>query len=144
MQGRRPGFDRWVGTIPWRREWPPTPVFLPGESHGQRSLAGYSPWGRKQWDMTELLSLNIHIWRLEVTDGSDISCLLLRPEILSFQSTPGDLWLGRSPGEGNDYALQYSCLENSMDRGAWRATVHGVAKSQTQLSNFHFHTMLTI
>ena len=43
--------------------------------------------------------------------------------------------LGRSPGEGNDYALQYSFLENSMDRGAWRATVHGVARSQTQLSN---------
>ena len=43
--------------------------------------------------------------------------------------------LGRSPGEGNDYALQYSCLENSMDRGAWRATVHGIARSQTQLSN---------
>ena len=35
--------------IPWRRKWQPTPVFLPGESHGQRSLAGYSPWGRKSW-----------------------------------------------------------------------------------------------
>ena len=43
--------------------------------------------------------------------------------------------LGRSPGEGNGYPLQYSCLENSRDRGAWRATVHGVAKSGTQLSN---------
>ena len=47
----------------------------------------------------------------------------------------GDLGLipgwGRSPGEGNEYPLQYSCLENSMDRGAWRATVHGVAKSWT-------------
>ena len=43
--------------------------------------------------------------------------------------------LGRSPGEGNDYPLQYSCLENSMDRGAWWATVHGVAKSQTQVSD---------
>ena len=43
---------------------------------------------------------------------------------------------GRSPGEGNDNPLQYSCLENPMDRGAWRATVHGVAKSQTRLSNF--------
>jgi len=40
-------FDSWVGKIPWRRKWQPTPVFLPGESHGQRSLAGYSPWGRK-------------------------------------------------------------------------------------------------
>ena len=42
--------------------------------------------------------------------------------------------LGRSPGEGNDNPLQFSCLENSMDRGACQATVHGVAKSQTQLS----------
>ena len=46
--------------------------------------------------------------------------------------------LGRSPGEGNSYLLQYSCLENSMDRGAWQATVHGVAKYQTWLSDFHF------
>ena len=45
--------------------------------------------------------------------------------------------LGRSPGEGNDNPLQYSCLENSMDRGSWRATVHGVAKSWTRLSDFH-------
>ena len=43
--------------------------------------------------------------------------------------------LGRSPGEGNGYPLQYSCLENFMDRGAWWATVHGVTKSWTRLSN---------
>ena len=42
-QDTRGKFDPWVGTIPWRRKWQPTPVFLPGESHGQRSLAGYSP-----------------------------------------------------------------------------------------------------
>ena len=48
-------------------------------------------------------------------------------------SIPG---LGRSPGEGNGNPLQYSCLENPMDRGAWRAIVHGVAKSQTRLSDF--------
>ena len=46
--------------------------------------------------------------------------------------------LGRSPGEGNGNPLQYSCLENPMDRGAWWATVHGVAKSGTWLSNFTF------
>ena len=46
--------------------------------------------------------------------------------------------LGRSPGEGHGYPLQYSWLENSMERGAWRATVQGVAKSRTQLSKFHF------
>ena len=50
-------------------------------------------------------------------------------------SIPG---LGRSPGGGNGYPLQYSCLENSMDRGAWKAMVHGATKSQIQLSNFHF------
>ena len=44
--------------------------------------------------------------------------------------------LGRSPGEGNGNPLQYSCLENPMDRGAWRATVHGVAKSRIRLSDF--------
>ena len=47
-----------------------------------------------------------------------------------------------SPGEGNANSLQYSCLENSMDRGAWQAVVHGVAKSQTRLSNFtHIFTL---
>ena len=46
--------------------------------------------------------------------------------------TPG---LGRSPTEGNGNPLQYSCLENPMDRGAWQATVHGISKSQTRLRN---------
>ena len=46
--------------------------------------------------------------------------------------------LGRSPGEGNGSPLQYSCLENSMDRGTWQATVHGVTKSRTPLNDFHF------
>ena len=51
-------------------------------------------------------------------------------------SIPGS---GRSPGEGNGNSLQYSCLENPMDGGAWQATVHGVAKSRTWLSDFTFH-----
>ena len=48
-----PGFDPWVGKIPWRRAWQPTPVFLPGEFHGQRSLAGYGPQGHRRLCMTE-------------------------------------------------------------------------------------------
>ena len=48
------------------------------------------------------------------------------------------LWVGRSPGEGSGNPLQYSCLENPMDGGAWWATVHGVTKSQTRLRNFSF------
>ena len=50
------GFHPWVGKIPWRRKWQPSPVFLPGEFHGQRSLVGYSPWGCKELDLTEQLS----------------------------------------------------------------------------------------
>ena len=48
------GFSPWVGKISWRRAWQPTPVFLPGESHGQKSLAGYSPQGHTESDMTEV------------------------------------------------------------------------------------------
>ena len=51
---KRCGFDPWVEKIPWRGKWQPTPVFLPGKSHGQRSLAGYSPWGCKESDTTEV------------------------------------------------------------------------------------------
>ena len=51
-QRGRPRFDPWVGKIPWRRKWQSTPVFLPVEFHGQRSLVGYSPWGHKEPDMT--------------------------------------------------------------------------------------------
>ena len=59
LQCRRPGFDPWVRKIPWRRERLLTPAFLPGESHGQRSLAGYNPWCHKESDMTELLTLSL-------------------------------------------------------------------------------------
>ena len=53
-------FDPWIGKIPWRRKWQPTPIFLPGESHGQRSLVGYSPWGHKELDTTERLSTHAY------------------------------------------------------------------------------------
>ena len=55
LQWGRPGFSPWVRKIPWRRKWHPTPVLLPGKSHGQRSLIGYSPWGNKESDLTEQL-----------------------------------------------------------------------------------------
>ena len=50
---RRPWFDSWVGKMPWRSDGLPTPVFWPGEFHGQRSLTGYRPWGHKESDTTE-------------------------------------------------------------------------------------------
>ena len=65
LQCGRPGFNPWVGKIPWRREWQPTLVFLPGKSHGQRSLVGYGPWGCKESDMTERLHFHNYIVRYE-------------------------------------------------------------------------------
>ena len=77
------GFNPWVGKIPWRRKWEPTPVFLPGEFHGQRSLVGYSPWGCKESDTTERLNtqaweqgterLNTQAWEQGTVSTSDFS-----------------------------------------------------------------------
>ena len=64
------------------------------------------------------------------SDGKESACNAGDPG-----SIPG---LGRSPGEEKGYPLQNSCLENSMDRGAWWSAVHGISKSQTRLSNFIF------
>ena len=60
LQFRRPGFDPWVRKIPWRREWQPTPLFLPGEFHGQR-MTGYGSWGHKESDMTEQLIVSLFL-----------------------------------------------------------------------------------
>ena len=83
------------------RQWHPTPVLLPGKSHGRRSLVGYSPWGCEESDTTERLHFPFSLLGI---------------------------------GEGNGNSLQCSCLENPRDGGAWWATVHGVAKSQTRLT----------
>ena len=58
---KRRGFDPWVKKIPWRRKWQPTPVFLPGESRGERSLVGYGPWGRTELDTTEATEHTVQI-----------------------------------------------------------------------------------
>ena len=95
-----------------RRQWHPTPVLLPGKSHGWRSLAGCSPWGREELDTTERLHFHF-----------SLSCI----------------------GAGSGNPLQCSCLENPRDRGAWWASVYGVAQSRTQLkrlsSSSHSNTL---
>ena len=90
---KRPGFGLWVGKI-WRRAWQPSPVFFPGESHGQRSLVGYSPWGHKESDMTKgtLASVYIHTvicccWSLNFKCNSHfLLCTLLFSQFLVFIS----------------------------------------------------------
>ena len=142
LQCSRPGIDPWVGKMPWRREWLPTLVFLPGKFHAQRRLAGYSPWGHKESDMTEWLTHQrselwfyrfIFVNFLGGNSGKQPACQCRRHK-------RHGLILGswRSPGGGHGNPLQYSCLENLMDKGAWWATVHGVTKSWTQLRDFTF------
>ena len=83
-----------------RRQWHPTPVLLPGKSHGRRSLVGCSPQGHEESDTTERLHFHF-----------SLSCI----------------------GEGSGNPLQYSCLENPRDGGAWWAAIYGIAQSQTRL-----------
>ena len=185
----------WGGKIPWRKKWQLTPVFLPGKSHGERSLTGYSPWGHKEsdtikvWRSTHILPytnapglqffyilikslgfchlfclytvyMSIHFiwvlghthflffWILTILYWSTIDwqrCDSSRGTakwfvytytcIYSFSDFPGGLegkasacnagdlgsipGLGISPGGRNGNPLQYSWLENPMDRGAW-------------------------
>ena len=80
-----------------RRQWQPTPVLLPGKSHGQRSLVGCSPWGRKELDTTERLHFHFHTPKIMgFPGGSDGKESVCNAEDLGL--IPGS---GRSPGEGN-------------------------------------------
>ena len=79
------------------------------------------------WTKIVNIFINKKMGFLDGSDDKESAC-----NAGDLDSIPG---LGRSPGEENDYPLQYSCLENFMDRGAWRATVQGITKSQTELSN---------
>ena len=178
---------------PQRRQWHPTPVLLPGKSHGRRSLEGCSPWGHWGSETTERLHFHFSLSCIGEGNGNPLQCSCLenprdggawwaavygvaqnrtrlkwlrqqhhhqahQKNLSSMQScrdiymvvwvflgfpgssagkespcNAGDPGLipgsGNSPAEGIRYPLQYSCLVNSMDRGTWRATVHGVAES---------------
>ena len=91
-ESKRHGFGSWVGKIPWRRAWQPTPVFLPRESHGQRSLVGYSPWGHKESEMTKQLNDNNKCLRLL---NVQVLCLSLESVvILSMGFSWQEYWNG--------------------------------------------------
>ena len=72
QRGGRYGFDPWVGKIPWSRKWQPMPVLLPGKHHGQRSLAGHSPWDCSESDMTTWKSAHTHVDMIH-TNSSNFS-----------------------------------------------------------------------
>ena len=72
LQCRRPGFNPWVRNIPWRRKWLPAQVVFPRESHGQKSLLGYSSQGCKVLNMTEWLSMHTRIYKLPTRESLQI------------------------------------------------------------------------
>ena len=190
----------------WRRQWHPTPVLLPGKSHGRRSLVGCNPWGCEEWDTTEWPHFHFSLSCIGEGNGNPLQCsclenprdwgawwaavygvahsrtrlkwlssrrshlvndLLIPSPKCSGNYTPSpdyggfpggassqeptcqcrrpkrrrlDPCDGKIPsGGGRVNPLQYSCLKNPMDRGAWRATVHRVTQSQTQLKRLSTH-----
>ena len=104
----RPKFNPWVGKMPWRRERQPTPIFLPGEFHRQRSLAGYSPQGRKESDTAEQLTrAHTHIYHGVLlhspVDGYS-SCLQFLPitSKATTQDFPGVTVVKNPPANAGD------------------------------------------
>ena len=89
MQCGRPGFDPWVEKISLRKKWQPTPVLLPGESHGWRSLVGHSLWGGKESDMTE--RLHFHLEKEMETHSSILAWRIPRTEELVGKNFKGHL-----------------------------------------------------
>ena len=131
-------FDPWVGKIPWRRKWQSTPVFLPGKSHGQRSLVGYSPWSRIESDMTEQL---LHFHRADGLpwwlSGKECPCQCRRCRRQGFDPWVGKIWKrkwqpipeflpGKSHGQRN--LVGYSPWGHK-------------ESDRTERLHFHFHSL---
>ena len=135
----------------WRRQWQPTPVLLPGKSHGWRSLVGYSPWGCEELDMTERLHFHLSLSCIGEGNGNLLQCSCLenprdrgawwaavygvaqsRTQLKGLNSSSSSM-----DGIIDSEGLSLSKLwELVMDRQAWHAAVvHGAAKSQTGLND---------
>ena len=118
--------ETWIQSLGWEG-----PLEKGNATHSS-ILAWRIPYGviKSQTWLSDF-HLQKFFWFPGGSDSKESAC-----NVGDWTSVPGS---GTSPGEGNDNPLQYSCLENPMDRGAWWATAHGVTKSRTWLSDYHFH-----
>ena len=106
----------------WRRKWQPTPVFLPGESQGRGSLVSCRLWGRTELDTTEATQQQQQQHCFIRTSQVALVVKNLPAKAGDIRDSGSISGSGRSPGGGHGSPLQYSCLENPMDRGAQWAT----------------------
>ena len=146
---QRLGLDPWIGKIPWRREWQSALAFLSGKSHGQRSLAGYSPCGRKELDTEHTQAC--YISKSHFT-GIIYRCwpFLMFPDmnnqLIRKDPHSGKYWRQEEKGMTEDEMVGWHDRLDGhefeqapgvvMDREAWCAAVHGVAKSWKRLSDW--------
>ena len=122
--------------IPWRRAWKPTPVPLPGNSHGRRKLSGYNPWGHRvkhDWSDLRMHANRVKrflFFNLAIQLSASLSCLYVSNAFLKWRYLPITRWHHWLKGHEFKQTLGVE------DRGAWRVTVHEVTTSQTQLSDW--------
>ena len=136
------GLIPWVSEITLRRKWQPTLVLLTGESHGQRNLADYSPWGRRKSGTSECLSTHI----------CTRVCIYVLPRWRSWYriclsvKQMQETWvrsLGREDSLEEGMATHSSIFaENPMDRGTWWAAAHRVTKVWTRLKQLSMHSCM--
>ena len=125
-QGRRRSFDPWVGKIAWRRKWQPTPVFLPGKFHGQRSLVGYSLWGQtEQAGAIHLVTLQHHLFYLFLWQNMEKA---MAPHSsthawkITWTEEPGRLQSMGSLRVGHDWVTSLSLFTFMQWRRKWQPT----------------------
>ena len=114
-RSKRRRFNSWIRKIPWRGQWQPTPVFLPGESHGHKSMAGYSPWGHKELNTTNLACK--HMERCSNSEHYSYCC----KSCLELLGALCDFWVRRWSPAGQATACVVMRLQGSEKKTRWEA-----------------------
>ena len=126
-----------LGSVPGLVRSLPTPVFLPGESHGHKNLVSCSPWGHKESNMSEQHGFKLAVCFPGGTSGKEPTCQYRRREKLGFGP-----WVGKIPWRRAWQPVPVFLPGDAMDREAWQATLHSVAKSWKCLKRLHAYPVV--